>query len=786
MSANPTPGLKTESARSSAFGTNLLQDSELQLRDVVLILRRRKLAVLLGMVLGLSLGLLYVAIAHKKYTSSVIIEVNKESGATLGLDDLTGLAGGLGGGEELNTDLMTQKSIIESDSTLLTVADRLKLYGTPPYSIPASEKGKGTPLGHEIGLPIDKAQFERARLLGIMGRNLKVTLVKNTRLLKVDYTDTDPVRAAQIANTIVDGYIDLYTQSRFQASTKASAWLQSQLADLKAKVGQSQKAVEDYQQETGLTGIALPLSLGGREGSAAQPVSSDNAPLERLIALNEDLTNAEVARISREAIYRLAETQDPDVVIGIGSSTLVSGIGAGSPLSPGSQDLTLLGDLRQQQGKLKVQLAADTTKYGSKNPAITQIHNQITALDEQIHDELGRIRLRTKNDLDLAKLAEDGIRQRVQAQEQEVNKTSTKADQLLLLQEEALSDRSLYDGLYTKLEEANVAAGIHASNITLIDPARVSALASSPNPVRDCTLLALVGLFFGLASAFLQNYFDDSIVTPDDLQAITSSNAIGVIPDFMQSGGRSYGYGGAKAKEPAPARTAQSWLIQAPRSQVAEAYRTFRTAILLSRPEHPPKTILITSGSPGEGKSTTAFNTATAFAVQGKRVLLIDADLRRGNVHIEAGMRKDIGLSTCLTSSAPPAENIVQSADCDTLFQMPAGPTPPNPAELIGSKRFTELISELNSNFDFVFIDSPPVLLLTDAQLISTQADAYIVVVRCNRTTKRQLRRVMHLMREPNPRSLGILLNAADTSSAAYAEYGYYKGSNSYYGSDNA
>jgi capsular exopolysaccharide synthesis family protein len=219
---------------------------------------------------------------------------------------------------------------------------------------------------------------------------------------------------------------------------------------------------------------------------------------------------------------------------------------------------------------------------------------------------------------------------------------------------------------------------------------------------------------------------------------------------------------------------------------VAEAYRTFRTAILLSRPEHPPKTILITSGSPGEGKSTTAFNTATAFAVQGKRVLLIDADLRRGNVHIEAGMRKDIGLSTCLTSSAPPAENIVQSADCDTLFQMPAGPTPPNPAELIGSKRFTELISELNSNFDFVFIDSPPVLLLTDAQLISTQADAYIVVVRCNRTTKRQIRRVMHLMREPNPRSLGILLNAADTSSAAYAEYGYYKGSNSYYGSDNA
>jgi capsular exopolysaccharide synthesis family protein len=533
--------------------------------------------------------------------------------------------------------------------------------------------------------------------------------------------------------------------------------------------------------------MGLPLSIGGKQGSAAQPISSDNAPLERLIALNEDLTNAEVARISKEAIYRLTETQDPDVVLGIGSSTLASGIGAGSPVGPGSEELTLLANLREQEGALKVQLASDITKYGTKNPAIVQLHNQIAALDGQIHDELGRIRLRTKNELDLAKLAEDGIRQRVEAQEQEVNKTSTKADQLLLLQEEALSDRSLYDDLYTKLEEANVAAGIHASNITLVDPARVSPLPSSPKPVRGCAIFTAIGLFFGLAVAFLQNYFDDSIVTPDDLDSISSNSVIGVVPDFAQGRGRGYGYGArAKAQADVQATNAKSWIIQAPRSQVAEAYRTFRTAIMLSQPEHPPKSILITSGSPGEGKSTTAFNTAMAFAVQGARVLLIDADLRRGKTLPGTNLPKGAGLSTYLTSSASSADHIVQSDECDTLFQMQAGPIPPNPAELIGSRRFTELLTEMKAKFDFVFIDSPPVLLVTDAQLISPLTDGYIVVARSNSTTKRQFRRIMNLMREPNPRSLGVLLNAADTSSAAYTEYGYYGGKHDYYGSDNA
>jgi capsular exopolysaccharide synthesis family protein len=297
----------------------------------------------------------------------------------------------------------------------------------------------------------------------------------------------------------------------------------------------------------------------------------------------------------------------------------------------------------------------------------------------------------------------------------------------------------------------------------------------------------MIGMFFGLAIAFLQNYFDDSIVTPDDLESITASSVIGVIPDFNQGASRGYGYGiRPKAKELGAEKSGQSWLTRAPRSQVAEAYRTFRTAILLSRPEHPPKFILITSGSPGEGKSTTAFNTAMAFAVQGQRVLLVDADLRRGKVHVGTDAPKDIGLSTCLTSSTPPERHILQSEECDTLFQMPAGPVPPNPAELIGSKRFTEVMNELKSKFDFVFIDSPPVLLLTDAQLISTITDGYILVVRSNKTTKRQLRRMMTLMREPNPRSLGILLNAADTTSAAYTDYGYYKGSNTYYGNDNA
>jgi capsular exopolysaccharide synthesis family protein len=195
---------------------------------------------------------------------------------------------------------------------------------------------------------------------------------------------------------------------------------------------------------------------------------------------------------------------------------------------------------------------------------------------------------------------------------------------------------------------------------------------------------------------------------------------------------------------------------------------------LLSKAEKPPKVILVMSGSPGEGKSTTCLNTAAAFAAQGDKVLYVDADMRHSRAQDYFHCANNAGLSNCLTSGMPFEKALHPYPGIDTLFLLPAGPSPPNPSELVGSKRFVDLLDELKMHFDYIFIDSPPILLVTDAQLLALRTDGVIAVVRCKKTTKRALQRMLSIMRTPGASPLGIVVNALSSSSSSYSGYGYY------------
>ncbi len=752
----------------------------MELRDVVMILRRRKGIILIAVAVAVVIAVLAVLLSQKQYSSTATIEVNKDNGNGLGMVDFSGITSGLGGDNQINMDLLTEQAVIMSDNTALSVIERLKLDAHPPYAIP-EKVDKDSPLGRERGVPLEKAPIQRERLLAIFRNRLHVSLIKGTRLIGVTYTDTDPARSTAIANAVVEAYINEYTEERYQASSRVSSWLADQLEDLKDKVSESQTKVEDFQRQSGLTGMTMMPGMEKTGGTPAVP-SSDNVPLERLLELNRNLTAAEVTRISKEAIYHMTETQDPDVVLGIGTSELANGLSSDSPVAPGSADLTLLQQLRQQEAQVKVQIATASTKYGAKNPAMVQLQDEYDTLEKQIHTELERIRTRAKNDLDLAMLAEQGIRQQIAAQEQEVNKVSEKADQLVLLQEEALSSREIYQDLYTKLEEASVTAGIRASNITLVNPARVPSMPSSPKGKLTVALGAMLGLVFGLVGAFSWDYFDDSITGPEQVEQITPVPVVGAIPDFggKQSVKAAY-RGSAKEAPEESGLQPTAWLLRAPRSHIAEAYRTLRTALLMSRADHPPKTMLIMSGSPDEGKSTTCLNTATAFAMQGDRVLYLDGDLRRARAHLAFRAGNEEGLSNCLTGNVPYQKALKPYPGIDNLLLLPAGPHPPNPAELIGSKRFVDLLAELKKDFDYIFIDSPPVLLVTDAQILSQHVDGFVMVVRSNKTTKRALQRSLMLMRTAGAAPLGIVVNVLNAALASYSGYEYYGKGGGYY-----
>jgi capsular exopolysaccharide synthesis family protein len=378
-------------------------------------------------------------------------------------------------------------------------------------------------------------------------------------------------------------------------------------------------------------------------------------------------------------------------------------------------------------------------------------------------------------------LAEDGIRKQVADQEQVVNKVTAKADQLILLQEEALSSREIYQDLYAKLAEANVTAGIRASNITLVNPARSPSQPSFPKRRPTIALGGAIGLVIGLIVAFLWDYFDDTITIPEQVEQLTAAPVVGAIPDFTAKQSVASKYGLAARNQDGPVLKSSLWLLRAPRSYVAESYRVLRTALLMSRADHPPRVILIVSGSPEEGKSTTCLNTAAAFAIQGDRVLFLDADLRRAQAHKFFNSSNDVGLSNCLTSGLSFMEALRVHPEIDTLSLLPAGPHPPNPSELLGSKRFAELLLELRNHFDYIFIDSPPLLLVTDAQLVSTLVDGFVLVLRSDKTTKRVLQRCLSLMQATKSSALGIVVNAINARSATFSSYGYYGTGSGYY-----
>lgn len=744
-----------------------------ELREIVHILARRRIAIVAALVLGLIVAGFSSLLAKRRYSATATLEVNRESGSSLGFADLSGIAGGLGDQEGMNMDLLTQQAVIQSDNTALRVVEDLKLDEHAPYA--AAFKSSGA-ADREAGLPLEHAPLRREHALKAFRSGLRVNLIKGTRLLTVTFTDPDPDRAAAIANAIVDVYSSESTQARFQASSKTSLWLAGQLADLKHRVEQSQAKVDVFERTSGLTGVATGVSEGrGKTGAA------DDIALTRLIELNRDLTNAEAARIAREAVYRMTETHDPEVVLGAGSSALAGELGPGSPLAPDSGDLALLAQLRRQLAQVEVDEAAAGTKYGAKNPAMVQLKNEEVLLSAQMRAELERIRTRAKNELDVAILEEDGLHRQIARQEQVVNTAAAKADELILLQEEAQSSRQIYQDLYTKLEEASVTAGIKASNIVLVDPARAPAQPSYPKKRVMLALGAFAGLALGLASALAWDYFDDSLAVPEDLAQITSVAVIGTIPDFCQRKSSVAYYGRRGKSAEADGAESQTWLLRAPHSQTAEAYRALRTALQLSRAEHAPRVVMFMSGSAEEGKSTTCMNTAAAFAVQGDRVLYLDADLRRAKGHRLFGCENDAGLSSCLANGLEFSAALKPHREIETLFLLPAGDAAPNPSELLGSKRFNELLGELRRHFDYIFIDSPPVLVVTDAQVIAPQTDGCVFVVRANRTLKRLLGRSLALIESTDAPVLGVVMNAFRPQPGTSSAYGYAKKGGRYY-----
>ena len=739
----------------------LTHSNDIGISDIWKFVIRRRLVVAAGVILGGASGLVAYVKAPRLYTATVTVEMNREGN---GLPDLSGAGQLMGAESGLMTDMFTQQAVLMSDSTALSVIKRLDLMSVPPYSSLVQEEGAKS--GLHSGSQLEQDSKAQDRALSVFKGGLRIAPVKNTRLLAVSYIDKDPVKAAMIANAIVEAYLENHTKTRYDATVKTSRWLTDQLDNLKHQSEDNHLQVSNLEKKNGV--FTTPLLPSKEDGASAESINS-SPEYQRLYTMNQELSRAEITRIEKEAIYRLAQSNDPEVMLGLGGTKLVKE--AGGVLDPSSHSMQMLQTLRTEEANLNMRLAVEQVKYGAKNPIIIEIQKQIDTVHSQMADELERMNSETKADYLLAKANEDALRKNVEETQEHLVSLGDDLAALSFLREEEAGNRRLYQDLYRRLEEANIAAGVRSSGMVVDDPARVPSRTSSP-VLKSYMIVGLgTGLLIGMLMGLFLQARDTLLYTPDDFERnslfprrSSPYPMLGIVPGF------STGQHGANRSEDLEVQAAkdQGWILRAPRSQLAEAYRQVRTSILLSSIDSPPRVLLFTSALSGDGKTTIAYNLAVAFASQSANVLLIGADMRRPGITKISGCLAGSGLSDVLCNRAALRDALQQHPLLPSLKILQAGTIPPDPAELLGSKRFAQLIQELRSTFEYILIDAPPVIPVTDPIVAGASADAIVAVVRAGKTRKPDLKEMWAALDKPTINILGFIVNDFHSEQHSY------------------
>ncbi|MGA2696165.1 MAG: polysaccharide biosynthesis tyrosine autokinase [Terriglobales bacterium] len=640
-----------------------------------------------------------------------------------------------------STDMETEVRVLGSDLLALQVIRQLNL-DKPTTSVARKPGLSLTPDA------LDPNSELTSQALASFKSSLGVTLVTNTRVIEITYRSPDKNLAARVVNTLASTYVEQNFKTRFESTMQASEWLSKQLVDLQMKVESSQEKLVKYEKEHDILGVD----------------EKQNLTTTKLDELNRDLTAAESARMEKESLYRMAEA---------GGSDSLNAINGAQPTRSGDQS-SLLDRLRDQEAQLKIQQAQLSTQFGPSYPKVVQLNSQLKELDVQIQVETKKIVGGLRGDYLAALQRENLLHGALDQQKQEANKLNENAIEYNLLKRDLDTNRTLYESLLQKLKEAGITASLKSNNFRIIDPARIPSSPVEPNIPRNFALALALGLSTGIGLGFLIDGLDNSVRTPEQAQAISGLPSLGMIP----LGSRSMTEFEKKPRlASGSSKEAVELVTQArPQSRMAEAYRALRTSLLLTSAGTPPKTILVTSALPQEGKTTTSINCAVVLAQKGSRVLLVDADLRRPGVHKTLGMGPCAGLSNVLTNSATLQQAIVRSSILPNLFILPAGTPPPNPAELLASTNMKDLLAELRADYDHIVIDTPPTLSVTDAVIMATRADTVILVIRSGQTTRQALQRSRDLLTQVNAHIAGVLLNAADLDSADYRYHYEYQG----------
>jgi capsular exopolysaccharide synthesis family protein len=669
--------------------------------------------------------------------------------------------------ERHNPDILTFRDLSQVDYSWVAYSDffqtQFKILGSEAIARKAAESLDL--LSHPDFEPSDEAPGLRARVLSLIPRpgetqpldpldaaalrvlaGLEIAPVRNSHLVNVSWVSPEPELAPRVANAVVDAYIQYTLESKFSTSDQAAEFLVDQIGTLRQEITAIEERLQTY-------------------GEAKNIVSIDdnsNITLRALSDIAQRRTAAQAVLAEKEAAYRAVRESSPEALPEVLHSDLIE-------------------RLKAEHAQYEAELSEKSELFKDGWPEIETLKSRIEQVRSQLRretDEIAaKVLLSAEADYNRARAEVANLEALLQRQENAAQRLRRNAVEYANLRAEVDKKRDTLDALMARQNEMALSTRLRdldatSSNIRVVNRARVPVAPFHPNTRLNLTLGLLLGLVLGLGGVFLLEYLDNTVGSPQELEAVTALPVLAVVPHEGEDGGLSVA---RMRRKPAvvPERPVERVAHLQPQAPASEAYRELRTSILLSNPGHPPRLLVVTSSIPEEGKSATSVNLAVVLAQMGRKVVVVDTDLRRPRLHKIFDVPNETGVSTYLSGMEEDPDRLLVPTDVPGLMFLPSGPIPPNPSELLNSQQFADLGRELLARgHDHVIFDSPPVLSVADPLIIGSVVDGTILVVRASRTPRQSVRLATEKLEQPGVRALGLVLN--DVRSGGHG-YGYYR-----------
>jgi capsular exopolysaccharide synthesis family protein len=595
-----------------------------------------------------------------------------------------------------------------------------------------------------------KKALQMADAVSVLQSRIHVDPVKDTYLANISVDDTDPRRAALLANTVAQAYIEENAEKWRDATLDAEDDLRGRERDLKAKVEASEVSLYDYKRDNDI----LSMSLEDQQNTVSQ----------KLRMLSDEIT-----KVQTKGIEQAAQLKQLRALQAQGRETKDFSEDAFGPVvqSP------LVQKLKENYFTQKNKVAELSVRYQDQHPKLVEAQGQLAETRVELQREIDHIAAAAESEYQATVDAEAHLGQlleQVRTQAFEINKKEISYKRL---ERDAQNDQKLYDLVLRRLKETDLSVRLKTNNVHLQDAAIAPFAPIKPNLKIHGLFAVALGLLGALGLVLLLEKLDNTVKTQEQIERMLGVSFLGILPSIPESDGKLSAEGGDRERD--------LYVFSHPKSSVAECCRSIRTNLLFMSPDRPLRRILVTSSGPREGKTTAAISLGVVMAQSGNRVLLIDTDMRRPRLHRAFGVSNEVGLSTAIVGEAG-LDDCIKTSDVPGLSLLPCGPVPPNPAEMLHAERFKEILASLSQRFALLIFDSPPVGAVADAAVLSTLVDGALLVVKAGKTTQHMARRAVATLAGLNAPIAGAILNDLDLESREYGYYHYYQ--RGYYGGE--